>query len=259
MTVETVAKTAVGRERPHNEDAVRTDRVDGWTVLVVADGMGGHSAGDVASEEAIEEFFEFLERHSDNGTIEDPDETLREGVAAANDHLQELVAQDSSLDGMGTTFVGALVRNGSATIINVGDSRAYHVADGDIEQVTTDQSLVQQLVEQGTIEPEEADDHPQKHVLAQALGTDEEVEPDIERLELDGTLLLCSDGLSDEVPDEELTDLVQDADSLGGAASRLVDRANELDGSDNISVVLGREGNTGTEGRLAGLRERMPL
>jgi protein phosphatase len=245
MTTDTVALTDVGRDRPHNEDAVYAGTVDDWTLLVVADGMGGHSAGDVASETAIETFVDTLE----DGAIEDSETALVAGVRAANERLHEMAAEDPELDGMGTTLVAALVAEGTATIVNVGDSRAYHTADGDIEQVTTDQSLVQKLVEQGTIDPEDADDHPQKNVLSQALGTDEEVEPDTYQVALDGTLLLCSDGLSDEVPDEKIGQVVAEADSLSTAAQRLIGTANEIDGGDNISVVLGRghSGESGTE------------
>ena len=278
--MELVSRTDTGEERPHNEDAVWAETLDGWAVLVVADGMGGHSAGDVASQSAIESFVEFIHGKSDdeagevdedgqtadaiesNGGAETPlaandsQDVLRNGIETANATLQAMVEEDHTLHGMGTTFVGAVIRDGNATIANVGDSRAYHVTDHDIEQVTTDQSLVQQLVEQGTIEPENADDHPQRHVLAQALGTDETVAPDFYDLDLDGTLLLCSDGLSDEVPDEDIHEIITENESLEESAGKLVDRANELDGSDNISVVLARE-SASESGGVGSVRKRL--
>jgi serine/threonine protein phosphatase PrpC len=242
MSIETAAATDIGRERDHNEDAVYTGTVGGKTVLAVADGMGGHRAGDVASEEALETFVTHLDSQDlDSVTAgTDLEEALVAATRAANTHLNELAAEDTQFKGMGTTLVAALFDDGVARLVNVGDSRGYHVVVDGIEQVTTDQSLVQELVEKGTIEPEEADDHPQKNVLSQALGTAETVEPDTHQLAVEGTLLLCSDGLSDEVADAEIQQIVTTADSIERAAGRLIGRANEVDGGDNISVVLGR-------------------
>jgi protein phosphatase len=242
MSIETAAATDVGRERDHNEDAVYTGTVGDKIVLAVADGMGGHRAGDVASEEALEIFVTHLESQDlDSITAgADLESYLVAATRAANTHLNEMAAEDPQLKGMGTTLVAALFDDGVARLVNVGDSRGYHVVVDGIEQVTTDQSLVQELVEKGTIEPEEADDHPQKNVLSQALGTAETVEPDTYQLVVEGTLLLCSDGLSDEVADAEIQQIVTTADSIERAAERLIGRANEVDGGDNISVVLGR-------------------
>jgi serine/threonine protein phosphatase PrpC len=263
MQIETVAKTAVGPARDHNEDAVYAGTIGESTILAVADGMGGHRAGDVASEEALDTFVEHVGAISEDGTAETLPENILEtvgvtnafgadttntpatealtaAVSSANTHLQELVDDDPELDGMGTTLVAALVGDESTTVVNVGDSRAYHVTDEDIEQVTTDQSLVQELVDNGTIDPEEADDHPQKNVLSQALGTAETVDPDIYQLDTRGTLLLCSDGLSDEVSESTIQKIVTTAASLEQAGEQLIERAVEVDGSDNVSVVLGR-------------------
>jgi len=242
MTTEPVAVTDVGRERPHNEDSVYHGRVDGRTVLVVADGMGGHSAGDVASEAAVETFIDALE----GSEMVSEEAALVSAASAANQRLHEMAADNRSLEGMGTTLVAALLDDEEATIVNVGDSRAYHIGDGDAEQVTTDQSLVQKLVEQGAIEPEEAEDHPQKNVLSQALGTDKDIDPDIYDVSLEGPLVLCSDGLSDEVSGEKIGEIVASAESFETAAQQLINRANEVDGSDNISVVLGG-GGSGSE------------
>jgi protein phosphatase len=136
---------------------------------------------------------------------------------------------------MGTTLVVALLTDGEAVLGNVGDSRAYHVHDT-IEQVTVDQSLVQELVEVGTIT--EAEDHPQSNVVSQALGTSETVEPEFYRLEIDGTLLPCSDRLSDEVSDQTISELVTDTPDLESVAEQLVQTANDNGGDDNISIAL---------------------
>jgi protein phosphatase len=199
--------------------------------------MGGHAAGDVASETALDAFAASVRDQLDEGA-EKGTEVLDEAVTAANSAVHD--AASDGREGMGTTLVAALVEGGRALIANVGDSRCYHVdPNGEIEQVTTDQSLVQELVEQGAIEPEEAADHPQRNVVSQALGTDETVDPDFESVRVGGALVLCSDGLNEEVDDPVIAEIVHEASDIEGAADSLVQRANENGGSDNISVVLG--------------------
>ena len=144
---------------------------------------------------------------------------------------------------MGTTLVAAVVRNNLATVVNGGDSRAYQITDETIEQVTTDHSLVQQLVDRGTLDPDEAADHPQKNVITQALGTNDKVQPDTYQFSTDGTVLLCSDGLTDEVSESVIKTTVMTAETLSEGADELVRRANQVDGGDNISVALGRPEN----------------
>lgn len=242
MTFETVAKTDTGRVRDVNEDSVYASTGEDWCLLVVADGMGGHAAGDVASETAIEAFSEFVEPRLTDGA-RDVAGLLTSGVTAANDRLREMIADDRSLDGMGTTLIAAVVEDDTATLVNVGDSRAYHVTDGDIKQVTVDQSLVQQLVEQGEITPEEADSHPQRNVVSQALGTEDSVDADVYSVSISGTLLLCSDGLNEEVPESEIYDIVIGTSDLDGAAEDLIETANSNGGSDNVTVTLVRDTN----------------
>lgn len=228
--------TDVGRQRDHNEDDLLVTAVGDWTVLAVADGMGGHRAGDVASETALDGFEAALDGCLDG--VDDAAEALTTAVRTANDRVR--AAATEGRKGMGTTLVAAAVRDGEATVVNVGDSRAYHVTETEIERITVDQSVVQNLIEEGVIDPEEADDHPQRHVLAQALGTSDEVDPDVYERSLDGTLLLCSDGLTEEVPELAIKTAVVDT-PLDGAVDRLVDAANENGGSDNVSVVLYRD------------------
>lgn len=230
------AVTDTGRQREINEDAVLVDTLETTRLLAVADGMGGHAAGDVASEEAIESLRTTIEAAIEAGRT-DHDTILEDAVRSANDELRKLIRDDPSLSGMGTTLVAALLDGGAATIANVGDSRCYHV-DDDIQQVTVDQSLVQELVDSGEITPAEAEEHPQRNVVSQALGTDESVESDLYRHSITGTLLLCSDGLTEEVSEATIQSLVSRDDSLEAIARGLVDRANENGGSDNVSVVL---------------------
>lgn len=242
MTIEPVSATDVGSEPIHNEDAVYTGVIGGTRLLAVADGMGGYRAGDVASENALETFVSHLEEQvgeTGRGSVVEED-ILVESVLEANDRVYELAASDPELEGMGTTLVAATIHDGLATLVNVGDSRAYHVTEDRIEQMTTDQSMVQELLEEGTITPEEAADHPLNNVVSEALGTEPSVEPDTYRRTIEGVVLVCSDGLSDEVPESDIHDIVTSAGSFDEATDLLIERANEVDGSDNVSVVLGR-------------------
>ncbi|WP_251343548.1 Stp1/IreP family PP2C-type Ser/Thr phosphatase [Haloplanus halophilus] len=236
MTRTTAAATDVGRARDHNEDDLLVTAVGDWTLLAVADGMGGHRAGDVASETALEGFESALVDRL--GGTDDVTASLRASVAAANERVRERATDGR--EGMGTTLVAALVRDGEARVVNVGDSRAYHVTESAIDRITTDQSVVRSLIEEGVIDESEADDHPQRHVLSQALGTSEDVEPDVYERSVEGTLLLCSDGLTEEVSDAAIRDVVAD-EPPDAAVDRLVDAANENGGSDNVTVVLAEE------------------
>jgi protein phosphatase len=226
------ARTDPGRERETNEDAVLAERIDGGWLLAVADGMGGHAAGDVASEAATTVLAESVRETG----ADDPAETrLREAVSAAAERVRSLAEGERS--GMGTTLVAALVYGGEATIVNVGDSRAYRF-DGGLRQVTVDHSLVQQLLDSGEITPEEARTHPQRNVVTQALGTDGEISPDVYREGLPGTLLLCSDGLTEELTDGEIESILAAEPSAEAAAAALVGAANDSGGRDNVSVVV---------------------
>lgn len=241
MTYKIAVQSDVGQVRDTNEDSVGVHETDDWGLLVVADGMGGHAAGDVASEAAIEVFLESVTSELEDGIQSDPTDLLVDGVIEANGHLQELIEADKSLEGMGTTLVAALLEQNTATIVNVGDSRGYHISEETLEQVTVDQSLVQELVEEGNITPEEAKSHPQRNVVSQALGTDESVEPDTYTIDLEGWIILCSDGLTEEVSDSTIHDIVSDAADPETAAEALLQQANDNGGSDNISVAIGRK------------------
>ncbi|TSD08696.1 Stp1/IreP family PP2C-type Ser/Thr phosphatase [Haloglomus irregulare] len=234
----TCARTDVGQQRETNEDAALIRNLGEAHLLAVADGMGGHAAGDVASELAIETFADTVEAALERDRTAG-ESVLREAVAEANEAVLDRAAADG-LEGMGTTLVAALVQGGRALFVNVGDSRGYHIDErGRLEQVTTDQSLVQELVEQGELTEAEARDHPQRNVVSQALGTDETIEPDLDSIAFGGTVLCCSDGLPEEVKDEALASVVDDAMSVEAAAETLINRANAAGGSDNIAVALG--------------------
>ena len=230
-----VALTDVGHRKSTNEDAVLTQSLDDCHLLVVADGMGGHAAGDVASESAVNTILDVVLDQIDNEIAYE--QLLVGAVESANKRIQQKAEENPEQTDMGTTVVAAIVEDNKASIVNVGDSRAYDIGDS-FEQITVDQSLVQELVEAGELTEEEAKDHPQSNILSQADGTTDELDPDTYTRELDGTLLLCSDGLTDKVPEERIQDIVTQSADLDQRAMKLIEVANEIDGSDNVSVVL---------------------
>ena len=239
MGVETVARTDTGRQRAHNEDSVLAAPTSGGRLLAVADGMGGHNAGEVASASALAAFVDEL-----GETLAEADRAtaLERAVVTADERVREKAAEDPDREGMGTTLVAALVDGESATVVNVGDSRAYSVTDTEIEQISVDHSLVRELVDAGEITEAEAETHPQRNVVSQALGAAESIDPDSFTVEFGSgeTLLLCSDGLTEEVPESTVREVVAGTASLESTAENLIRIANENGGSDNVSVVLGR-------------------
>jgi len=230
------AHTDVGQQKQTNEDAVVTVEFNDVSLLAVADGMGGHAAGDVASEEATSELKGYISAALTDGRT-DYEVILEEAIKSANERVRERAEADASRSGMGTTVVAAIVEDGQVVIGNVGDSRAYDVDDA-LTQITVDHSFVQELISEGEITPEEATTHPQRHVLTQALGTEGEVEPDFFSPAVMDYLLLCSDGLTEEVPEETICEVIHDAPDIEIATDELVQKANENGGSDNISVIL---------------------
>jgi len=230
------ARTDVGSQRTTNEDTVLTESFDSGKLLVVADGMGGHEAGDVASEVASTELAEYIDDAIAEGQ-NDYETIIAEAIEKANQEIQQLAESDPNRSGMGTTVVVAYVDETNTIIGNVGDSRAYDVGS-EINQITVDQSLVQEMVNKGKITPEEAQNHPQRNVISQAVGTSESVNPDFYRPTIDGQLLLCSDGLTEEVPDSKIKKIITEAAGIDAAAKELVERANQNGGSDNISVIV---------------------
>jgi PPM family protein phosphatase len=228
---DTAGRTDAGRKRRRNEDAFVLEP----PLFAVADGMGGAQAGEVASRLAAAAFREF--READDL---DPAERLQAIIQEANRRIHERAATDTEASGMGTTITAALLESERVFIGHVGDSRAYRIREGRLEQLTEDHSLVADLMRSGRLTPEEADAHPQRSVITRALGTDPQV--DVDTSEVDAqpgdVFLLCSDGLTTMVSDEDILALVADADALEDAAKALVKAANRGGGEDNITVVL---------------------
>lgn len=231
--VEHAHRTDTGRQRPANEDSLlaRTP------LFAVADGMGGAQAGEVASRMAVDVLQEGLGQGT--GTVA---ERLTDRVATANTRIFDRARTDQGSAGMGTTLTAAYVDTDELVVVHVGDSRLYRYRGGRLERLTDDHSLVEELVRQGRLTPEEAAEHPQRSIITRALGPESEVAIDSEVLavENDDVFLLCSDGLTTMVSDDGIADLLAADGTLADRASALVDAANAAGGRDNITVLLFR-------------------
>ncbi len=249
------AKTDVGRGRPANEDTFLVDHDD--RLYAVADGMGGHRAGEVASATAIDA----LQAAFAGGAA------LDEAVEAANAAVFEMASANLDMRGMGTTLTAAALLDDHRVLLgHVGDSRAYLMRDGAVTRITEDHSLVEQLVREGRLSPEEASSHPQKAIITRALGIDPEVEVDTYPVDLrpGDRLLLCSDGLTNMVADTAIAGILSRQPDPQQAAEQLVDMANDAGGDDNITVVvIDALGDTTVEGVAAVspelVEEELPL
>ena len=231
MNVAVGARTDIGRLRDGNEDSYLAD----MPLFAVADGMGGHLAGDVASATAVE-VIQQRRGAADGG---DP-ETLATLVKEANHAIWNKASSDPGFRGMGTTCTLILLDESTAQIAHVGDSRAYLFRDGELKQLTEDHTLVGRMVREGRLEPGEADRHPQRSIVTRALGVDEDVEVDLLSVEVSAgdRLLLCSDGLSSMIDGSTITEVLAADRDPQAAADALVERANEAGGEDNITVVV---------------------
>jgi serine/threonine protein phosphatase PrpC len=229
---ETTQMTDTGRQRSGNEDALFARA----PVFVVADGMGGAQAGEVASQMAIEAFEQGL---PDSGS---PEERLTSRIQEANRRIHELSRTKPEHRGMGTTLTAAYVDDAHVAVAHVGDSRAYLFREGTLQRLTQDHSLVGELVRQGKLTEEEAEEHPQRSVITRALGPDASVDVDTwSYLVRHGdVLMLCSDGLTSMIGEAQIAEILGSAATLKEAGARLIRAANEAGGRDNITVVLFR-------------------
>ena len=262
VVVHVFGRTDVGRMREHNEDAfvvadlsrnnatlqpeVRTHVVgDRGTLFMVADGMGGAAAGEIASAMAIEAVLR--EMTSALSKVETPTDdafatAMKRATSAANAEIHMFAVEHPEFRGMGTTATVAGVLGDCVYLSQVGDSRAYLVRDGVAQQITKDQSLMQKLIEAGELTEEEAEQSERRNIILQALGPEASIKVDLTSQQLrDGdTLVLCSDGLSGQVKTDEIARVVTDEPDLMAACKRLIDRANENGGPDNITVIVAR-------------------
>jgi PPM family protein phosphatase len=232
--IEQVGRTDVGRQRSANEDSL----VVRPPLFAVADGMGGAKAGEVASAVAVEAVEGAQE------SSEPTEAQLANIVREANRRIYDLAVADESRRGMGTTLTLAKLHGDEVSLAHVGDSRAYRLRDGELEQLTRDHSLVAELERSGQITPEAAEHHPQRSIITRALGPEPDVEVDTYTLAgRDGDVfLICSDGLTSMISDDEVASILRSAGSLDEAADGLVRAANQSGGKDNITVILFRLG-----------------
>ena len=230
--------TDIGQKRTMNQDFVFASASPVGNLpnlFVVADGMGGHNAGDFASRYGVSVLVESVKRD----TNFNPVRIIRHGIEAANSQIFEQAKRDISMEGMGTTMVVATVVGNYAYVANVGDSRLYLAADGTFDQVTQDHSLIAEMVRLGELTPEQARNHPDKNIITRAVGTQDTVKIDFFDIQLEegNQLVMCSDGLSNMVTDEEIFELICREDGED-KAKRLIDKANANGGRDNIAVIV---------------------
>lgn len=234
--------TDLGCTRVQNQDAYLTENLDRNTVLcVVCDGMGGAKSGNVASTLAVDVFVQEVKRTWVPGMdAEKADQMLKNAVKLANFTVYDQAQQFEEFTGMGTTLVAALVTGKYATVVNVGDSRAYSITQSDILQLTTDHSLVQMMISRGELTPEQARLYPGKNLITRAIGTESVVECDIfhRRLENGECLLLCTDGLSNLVDEQEMLFEVVHGINKQSSCQRLLDIAKNRGAPDNVTCVL---------------------
>ena len=239
--LEAYSVTDIGRKRQLNQDYVFSSAKPMGNMpnlFIVADGMGGHNAGDYASKCTVETVVgEIRNSFEKNPTI-----TVKKAIETANSKIRELAAADENLFGMGTTLVVATVIGKYLQVANVGDSRLYLVGKKGIRQVTRDHSLVEEMIRLGGLSREDARKHPDKNIITRAIGAKDEVEPEFftEELEPGDIILMCSDGLSNMLEDKEIEKIVQNEElaEMKEKAEALINAANNNGGKDNIAVVL---------------------
>ena len=235
------AKTDTGRVRSINQDCFDFQVLDpNFSFAVVCDGMGGNKAGEVASLIASNTVKDYInEKIKENLSENEIKELVIDSVKISNDEILKKAKEDKKYLGMGTTIVLALLYNDILHVSHIGDSRAYIISSGKIEQLTKDHSMVQQMVESGEITSEQAKNHPKKNIITRALGISKEIEVDYisANLKENDVVFLCTDGLSNYVDDKNIVKYVKKYDGQE-IVDRLVDKANELGGNDNITALI---------------------
>lgn len=236
--LKTFSITDVGKKRTMNQDFVYTceEPVGNLpNLFVLADGMGGYNGGEYASSRSVEIICEYIENSQDTT----PRRLFEEAIKAANSEIRKKASDNPELDKMGTTVVLASVIGECLQIANVGDSRLYIIGD-DIRQVTVDHSYVEEMIKMGSLDRESARTHPQKNIITRAIGASEDIVPDFftVKLKKNEMILMCSDGLTNMLEDEEILMLVRKERDLAGMSVKLIEAANDSGGLDNVSVIL---------------------
>jgi len=248
MEIKAYGLTHVGRQRQHNEDSYLV--ADEAKLFLVADGMGGHAAGEIASRIAVDSISEFiLHTKEDDGTwphaydehFKRSTNRLMAAVRLANTRVLEAMRKDARLRGMGTTVVACLADGETMSVAHVGDSRAYMIRNNQLQRITNDHSWVFEQVQAGMLTEAEAEKHPLRNVITRALGGALQVVPDASEIEVKegDVFLLCSDGLTGMVPEDEILKVVtQSNGDLEKACQKLIEEANERGGLDNVTAIL---------------------
>lgn len=237
------AKSDIGKIREINEDSFKviigqTGRPD---TFIIADGMGGHNAGEVASQTAVDFAEEYIMNYSH---IFSDKEKILSGIEKlieeANKDVYNKAREIDTNHGMGTTFIIAVLFEGVLYIGHVGDSRLYLIRDGKIEKITTDHSYIEELVKNGTITREEALNHPKRNIITRALGCEEDIVVDKISIDIEDMdiLMLCTDGLTNMLSENEIVDVINNSDDLQSCCDRLINMSNEKGGDDNITIIL---------------------
>lgn len=237
--LKTFSVTNIGKRRKVNQDYVYTSEQAIGTLpnlFIVADGMGGHNAGDYASRLAVETIVEEVAK-ADGGA---PEEILSNAIQCANRKIRKCAEESQDLEGMGTTVVVASLIDETLLVANVGDSRLYVVNGKGMSQVTKDHSWVEEMVRRGSLGKEEARNHPDKNIITRAVGVEDTVKVDFfhRKVEAEDQILMCTDGLTNMLEDEEIRMIMNGARDIVEKAEKLVLKANDYGGRDNISVVL---------------------
>ena len=228
-------KSDAGNVRELNEDYASFIEDERFKIYLVADGMGGHNAGEIASKLAVKSIIRYLLEHS-----EEDENILLNAVKYANNEIYEISQKNDKCKGMGTTITGCFIKGDMIQVVNVGDSCCFSIKDNEIKKVTKDHSWVQELIDAGAITEEEGRVHPKKNIITRALGTNSSVKIDIFNIDKNESsmFLLCSDGLSNEVRKEEMIEIVNKCKDFNEACEKLVDLAKSRGGQDNITVLL---------------------
>ncbi len=237
--LKTFSITDIGKRRKLNQDYVYTSEMPVGhlaNLFLVADGMGGHNAGDYASRYTIETIVDEISKSND----ESPVFVLEKAIKRANTLIRQKSEEETELNGMGTTVVAATIEGNKLCVANVGDSRLYIINNREIRQITRDHSLVEEMVRMGGLKREMARNHPDKNIITRAIGALDDVDVDFfeVRLNKGDTILMCSDGLSNMIEDEEIRMIMQGQRDIVEKAESLVKAANNNGGKDNIAVVL---------------------
>ena len=248
MKLTSAGRTHVGMRRTHNEDSLRLFREE--NLFIVADGMGGHASGEVASQMSVETLAEFFRATAEDDEITWPykmdkgrkyeENRVITGIKLSNRRIHEAAARDAKLKGMGTTIVVTFFVNDTCYVGHVGDSRVYRFRAGELTQLTEDHSLLNDYIKMRQLTPEEIEAFPHKNVIVRALGMKETVQVDVmhEAPQTGDIYLLCSDGLSGMVTDEQMEEIMRASGDLDAYCDRLIEAANENGGTDNITVIL---------------------